>query len=113
LGCRDEQHQGKRGRNRLSGGGVGMKSIINELWHGNIVPQEDSRTNSPEMKELLGYMARHHEDLEKSFMDEQKETFEKFHDCWSEYMSLAEASIFEYAFKLGMQIAIETLTDTN
>jgi len=42
--------------------------------------------------------------------DEQKETFEKFHDCWSEYMSLAEAAIFEYAFKLGMQIAIETLT---
>ena len=32
-----------------------MKSIINELWHGNIIPQEDSRTNSKEMKELLGY----------------------------------------------------------
>ena len=28
-----------------------------------------------------------------------------------EYMSLAEAAIFEYAFKLGMQIAIETLTE--
>ena len=49
-----------------------MRSIINELWHGNIVPQEDSRTNSKEMKELLGYMSRHHEDLEKSFTDEQK-----------------------------------------
>ena len=49
-----------------------MKNIINELWNGNIVPQEDSRNNSPEMKELLGYMARHHEDLEKSFRDEQK-----------------------------------------
>ena len=85
-------------------------SVIKELWHGNIIPQEDSRTNSKEMKELLGYMARHHEDLEKSFSDEQKETFEKFHD-WSEYMSLAEASIFEYVFKLGMKIAIETLTD--
>ena len=88
-----------------------MKSIINELWHGNIIPQEDSRTNSKEMKEWLGYMSRHHEDLEKSFTDEQKETFEKFYDCWSEYMSLAEAAIFEYAFKLGMQIAIETLTE--
>ena len=87
-----------------------MKSMIKELWHGNIIPQEDSRINSKEMKELLGYMARHHEDLEKSFTDEQKETFEKFHDCWSEYMSLAEAAIFEYAFKLGMQIAIEALT---
>ena len=70
-----------------------MRSIINELWHGNIVPQEDSRTNSKEMKELLGYMSRHHEDLEKSFTDEQKEIFEKFHDCWSEYASLAEAAI--------------------
>ena len=53
----------------------------------------------------------HHENLEKSFSDEQKEIFEKFHDCWSEYMSLGEAAIFEYAFKLGMQIAIEALTE--
>ena len=88
-----------------------MKSMINELWHGNIIPQEDSRNNSKEMKELLGYMARHHEDLAKTFTDEQKEIFEKFHDCWDEYVSLAEAAIFEYAFKLGMQIAIETLTE--
>ena len=88
-----------------------MKSIIQDLWRGNIIPQEDSRINSKEMKVLLIYMARHHGDLEKSFSDEQKEIFEKFHDCWSEYMSLGEAAIFEYAFKLGMQIAIETLTE--
>lgn len=88
-----------------------MMSIINELWHVNIIPQEDSGINSKEMKELLGYMSRHHEDLEKNFTDEQKEIFEKFHDCWSEYASLAEAAIFEYAFKLGMKIAIVTLTE--
>ena len=88
-----------------------MESIIKELQHGNIIPQEDSRTNSKEMKELLGYMSRHHEDLEKSFTEEQKETFEKFHDCWNEYMSLAEAAIFEYAFKLGGKLMLETLSD--
>ena len=88
-----------------------MISMIQELWHGNVIPQEDGRTNSKEMKELLGYMSRHHEELEKSLTDEQKEIFEKFHDCWSEYMSLGEAAIFEYAFKLGMQIAIEVLTE--
>ena len=38
-----------------------MKSMIKELWHGNIITQEDSRNNSKEMKELLGYMARRHE----------------------------------------------------
>ena len=88
-----------------------MRSIINELWHGNIIPQEDSRINSKEMKELLGYMSRHHEKLEKSFTDELKEIFEKFHDCWSEYVSLAEAAIFEYAFKLGVRIMLSVASE--
>ena len=86
-----------------------MKNIINELWHGNIVPQEDSRNNSPEMKELMEYMARHHDDLLKTMTDEQKGIFEKFEDCWGENASYAEEAIFEYAFKLGMQITIDVL----
>ena len=90
-----------------------MKSMIKELWHGNIIPGEDSRNNSEEMKELLGYMARHHEDLEKTFTDEQKDIFEKFHDCWDEYVSLAEAAIFEYAFRLGARLAMEVKQTKN
>ena len=88
-----------------------MKSMIKELWHGNISPFEQCTRGDKRLMELLKLVARNHEDLEKTFTDEQKEIFEKFHDCWSEYMRLAEASIFEYAFKLGMHIAIETLTD--
>ena len=88
-----------------------MSSIIQELWHGNIVPQEDSRTNSKEMKALLSYMARHHEDLENSLSDEQKEVFEKFHDCSNEYMTLAEEAIFEYAFKLGARIMLAVMSE--
>ena len=87
-----------------------MKNMIKELWHGNISPQEDSRNKSPEMKELMEYMARHHEDLLNTMTDEQKELFEKFEDCWGEYATYAEEAIFEYAFKLGMQIAIDVLT---
>jgi len=70
-----------------------MKSIINELWHGNIIPQEDSRTNSKEMKELLGYMARHHEDLEKTFTEEQKEIFDKFHVARQKQLSVIFAAV--------------------
>ena len=86
-------------------------NVIKELWHGNIVPQEDSTTNTKDMKEPLAYIARHHEDLDKTFTPEQKELYEKLHDCWDEYVSLAEAAIFEYAFKLGMKIAIESLNN--
>ena len=84
-------------------------SILKELWHENVCPQTDSRKNSPEMKELMEYMARHHDDLLKTMTDEQKEIFEKFDDCWSEYASCAEESLFEYAFKLGIQIAIASI----
>ena len=90
-----------------------MRSTINELWHGNIIPQEDIRINSKEMKELLSYISRHHKDLEKSFTDEQKEIFEKFHDCWDEHVSLAEAAIFEYAFKLGARLMLDSLGENN
>ena len=84
-------------------------NVINELWHGNICPQTDSRNNSPAMKELMEYMARHHDDLLKTLNDEQKAIFEKFDDCWSEYSSYAEEAIFTYAFRLGMQIALDVL----
>ena len=63
-----------------------MKSMIKELWYGNIIPQEDSRNNSPEMKELMEYMARHHDDLLKTMTDEQKEIFKKFEDCRGVYI---------------------------
>ena len=88
-----------------------MKSMIKELWRENINPQEDSRNNSPEMKELMEYMARHHDDLLKTMTDEQKEIFEKFEDCWGEYATYAEEAIVEYAFKLGAKLVYEALCE--
>ena len=54
-------------------------------------------------------MARHHDDLLKTFSDEQREIFERFDDCWSEYASLAEEAIFVYAFRLGAQMTLNAL----
>ena len=94
-------------------GGDLMGKTISELWHGNIVPQDDSRINSKEMKELIGYIARHNEDLTKLLNDEQNEIYEKYQECWNEYVSLAEAAIFEYAFKLGARLTHEALIDSH
>ena len=98
-----------------------MRSTLEELWHGNIYPEtvrslrrnsestSVQRTNTPEMKRLMEYMARHHDDLMTTMTDEQKDIFERFDDCWSEYAGLAEKSIFVYAFRLGARIAIDVL----
>ena len=88
-----------------------MKSIIKELWRGDVMPPEDGRQNTPEMQQLLEYISRHNDDLLKTMTAEQKEIFEKFHDCWSENASLSDEALFKYAFKLGMQIAIEVLSE--
>jgi len=48
-----------------------MKSVIKEPRRGNNIPQEDSRNDSPEMKELMEYLARYHDDLLKTMTDEQ------------------------------------------
>ena len=87
-----------------------MRNTLEELWYGNISPETDSRTNTPEMKHLMEYMARHHDNLLNSMTDEQKYIFERFDDCWSEYAGLAEKSIFVYAFRLGANIAIDILS---
>ena len=50
-----------------------MRSTLEELWHGNISPETDSRTNTREMKRLMEYMARHHDTLMTTMTDEQKD----------------------------------------
>ena len=88
-----------------------MRSIINELWHGNICPQTDSRNNSPEMKQLMEYMARHHDNLLSTLNDQQKEILEKFDDCYNELTDINERELFAYAFKLGARIALAVVSE--
>lgn len=90
-------------------GGICMRSILEELFYGNVCPNSDCRNNEKETKELMGYIADHHDKLLKELTDEQKETFEKFNDCYDELTDINEREIFSYGFRLGMRIAIEVL----
>ena len=84
-----------------------MRSILDELFYGNICPNTDCRRNDQETKQLMGDIADHHDSLYKTLSDEQKELLEKFDDCYSEITSINERDVFVYAFKLGMRIAVE------
>ena len=87
-----------------------MKSILEELFYGNLYPNSDCRSKDEQTKELMGYIADHHDNLLNMLTDKQKEVFEKFDDCWGELTDINEREIFVYAFKLGMRIAIEVLS---
>ena len=86
-----------------------MRSILEELFYGNVCPNTDCRSKDKETKELIGYIADHHSALNETLTDKQKEIFEKFNDCYDELTDINEREIFVYAFRLGMRIAIESL----
>ena len=86
-----------------------MKSILEELFYGNVCPNTDCRSKDKETKELMGYVADHHDMLLKELTDKQKEILEKFDDCYNELTDINEREIFVYAFRLGARIAIEVL----
>ena len=86
-----------------------MKSILEELFYGNVCPNTDCRSKDKETKELTGYLSDHHSALMGELTDKQKEILEKFDDCYNELTDINEREIFVYAFRLGARIAIEVL----
>ena len=86
-----------------------MKSILEELFYGNVCPNTDCRSNGKNTKQLMEYIANHHSALNETLTTKQKEIFEKFNDCYDELTSINEREIFVYAFRLGVRIAIEVL----
>ena len=87
-----------------------MRSILEELWYGNVCPNMGCRESTTEAKQLMGYIADHHDNLLATLTDKQKEILKKFDDCYAELTDINEREIFVYAFRLGARIAIEVLS---
>lgn len=88
-----------------------MRSILEELFYGNICPNTDCRSHDKEIKQLMGYIADHHENLLSTLNDQQKEILEKFDDCYNELTDINEREIFAYAFKLGARIMLAVMSE--
>ena len=81
-------------------------NILQELWYGNIRPNED-KVITDEEKELVSLIAKHHETLFSSLKNNDLVVFEKYADCFTEYASLIEAQAFEIGFKLAENLLID------
>ena len=54
-----------------------MKSILEELFYGNVCPNTDCRSTDKEVKDLMAHIADHHSSLNETLTDEQKDIFER------------------------------------
>ena len=85
-----------------------MRSILNELWYGNVSPFEQCTRGNKRLKELLKLVARNREELGETLTNNQKETLEKFEECMNEMHSITERDAFSCGFRLGVQLITES-----
>lgn len=86
-----------------------MKSILEELWYGNMSPGEDAYPKNDESKKLRRHIANHYDELGKELTAEQNIIFEKYNECYAELSGIIEREIFIYAFRLGAKMALEVM----
>ena len=88
-----------------------MRTLLEELWYGNVYPQEQSTEHNSEIKELISLMGKNREILSSALTAEQNLTLEKYDDCLNEMNSIIEKEVFAYGFRLGGRLMLEVLID--
>ena len=81
-------------------------STLQELWFGNVNPNEDKAITDEEQR-LVELMAIHQEKLLSTLSNDDLDTFKKFVECSDEYSMLIEAQ----TFKIGFNLAVKILTE--
>lgn len=66
-----------------------MTNILNELWDGEIHPQDSLIDGNEYYKDLQHLLSRNQADLAGTLSDEQKELFEKYCDTLGEMNSIS------------------------
>ena len=65
-----------------------MRSILEELWYGNVCPNTGCRESTTEAKQLMGYIADHHDNLLVTLTDKQKEILECLRDFFASSVAI-------------------------
>ena len=86
-----------------------MKSVLEELYYGNIRPFANRREVLEEKQKVLQKMEDYRNQLLDSLTAEQKHLLEEYESCASEITSKTECEIFIDGFQLGMRLALELL----
>ena len=90
-----------------------MRSIIEELYYGNISPTDRDIIRGGAYSHILNLVTRNEDELVQTLTQAQKETFEKFKDGTSELSSMTEVTAFTIDFKLGLRLTAEAFIGGN
>ena len=87
--------------------------ILEELYYGNVSPNERSIKRGSQYDNLLSLLCRNEEALIKTLSQNQKELYFKVKDCREELATLTEKEMYIEGFRLGSCIVIDAVCGTS
>jgi hypothetical protein len=89
-----------------------MKTILSELWHGNLEPVATCGMGEKEIRQLVALMEKNSSRLQATLNEEEKDLFEKYIDTRMEYELHLEESAFSQGFSLAVQMLCASFSQT-
>ena len=90
-----------------------MKKMIDELWDGEISPQDTLISDNQEYRELQHRQSQNKAELLEALSDEQKKLLEKFCATEIELNGISEREAFTAGFKIAMRLAAEAFYEAD
>ena len=88
-----------------------MSNFIEELYYGNLEPQELSSELTPKLKKKLSQLIEKEERLTAKLNDEEKELFLNYASDYNEFLSISNSDSFISGFRLGARFAYDTFIE--
>ena len=85
-----------------------MSNIIEELFYGNLEPQELTTEITPRLKKKLNELVKKEEELAVKLYDEEKEKFANYVSTYNEFSSMSICDGFVSGFRFGARFTYDT-----
>ncbi|MBQ3127961.1 MAG: hypothetical protein IJA02_12185 [Clostridia bacterium] len=85
-----------------------MSNIIEELYYGNLEPQELTTEITPKLKKKLSVLAKKEEELTVMLPEKERELFVNYVNAHNEFSSISNSDSFISGFQLGARFTYDT-----
>ena len=85
-----------------------VSNVIEELYYGNLEPQELTTEITPKLKKKLSVLAKKEEELSVILPEKEKEVFANYVSAHNEFSSISNSDSFISGFRLGARFAYDT-----
>ena len=86
-----------------------MSNVIEELYYGNLEPQELTTEITPKLKKKLSALAK--KDLSAMLPQKERELFANYVNAHNEFSSISNSDSFISGFRLGARFTYDTFVE--